>query len=204
MNAYALHTRAEQAARLRAGRRAEQGSALIVTMLVIVAITGLGALAFQTAVRSTVQARNLAEGKQAESVAETALLTGVEWLECNLPFLMDGNATYPYQFQQNDPIGCGFATDNAFGNTPFGTRQTEEPYFEIQFSQPVPARRAPEYDESYCFVRIDMLGRGGLFDEAREGSGARITTNQLSGSRLARRFVAHFYAGPVNCPGYGS
>lgn len=197
------HSTAELAA-LRRGRRSERGSALIVTMLVIVAVTGLGALAFQTAVRSTVQARNLAESKQTEAVAETALMTGVQWLECNLPFLMDGNsANYPYQLSHEDPIGCGYSAEAAFGDNTFGTRQSDVPYFEIQFSQPVPARRAPEYDESYCYVRIDMLGRGGMLDEQREGSGARITDNRLEGGRLTRRFVANFYAGPVVCPGYG-
>jgi hypothetical protein len=188
---------------IRRGRRSEQGSALIVTMMVILAITGMGALAFQTAVRSASQARNFQENKQAEFVSEVAVMTGIEWLECNLAFLMDG-ATFPYQLEEGDPVGCGFRTASLFGAEPFGTRQRDTAYYQVRFAQPVPSRRAPEYDESYCYVRIDMLGRGGLLDGAREGSGGLVSDTELGGARVARRFSANFYAGPVVCPGYGS
>ena len=114
------------------------------------------------------------------------------------------DATFPYQREEGDPVGCGFLTASLFGAEPFGTRQRDTAYYQVRFAQPVPSRRAPEYDESYCYVSIDMLGRGGLLDGAREGSGGLVSDTELGGARVARRFSANFYAGPVVCQGYGS
>lgn len=184
-------------------RRAEQGSALIVTMMVILAVTGLGAVAFTSAIQSTTQARNFEQGKQAAIVAELATMSGIEWLECNLSFLLSLDA-YPYTYQSDDAVGCAFDNTSLFGASPFGADRRETPVFAVTFAQPIPARRAPEFDETFCYVRIDMLGTGGMFDAERAGPNVRFTENEQGGSTVVRRFNGQFYAGPVRCPSVGN
>ncbi|MFT4702956.1 MAG: hypothetical protein ACI81R_000644 [Bradymonadia bacterium] len=179
--------------------RAERGSALIITMLVILAVTGLGAVAFTSAIRAASQARNFEAQKQATFVAEVALGTSVEFLECNLRFLQNLER-YPYPLESGDPVGCDFTEGSVFGATPFGRNSRLTPFYRVSFAQPVPARRAPEYDESYCYVRVDMQGSAGLTDEEREGVNVATTNNRASGSEIRREFVGFFYAGPVQCP----
>ena len=183
--------------------RSERGSALVVTMMVILAVTGLGAVAFTSALQSANLSQNAERGRQAAVVAEVGMMAGVEWLECNLSFLQQLEA-YPYVYSMGDEVGCNFQPGALLQNQPFGERSRDLPVYSVAYSEPVPARRAPEFDESYCYVRIDMLGTGGLFDPDRASDNAAITTTRLSGANMTRRFNGQFYAGPVRCPSVGN
>jgi len=186
------------------GRTSERGSALIVTLMVILAMTGLGALAFNTAIASTRTADNFGMQKRAAFSAEVAMLSGVEFLDWNLTAVLAyTRENETYEFQNTDSIRSDITVGDFFGSNPF-ERQGLTPFFRVVYGDVVPARRAAEFDESFCYMRVSMTGDAGIRDPARTAANANVSVTDMSGELISREFVGHFFVGPVDCPGYGS
>lgn len=180
----------------------ERGSALIITLIVILAMTGLGAVAFNTAVTSTRTADHFGLQKRAGYAAEVALLTGVEYLNWNL----DGVIAYAegsgaYTFEHTDTIRSDISVGSFFSTNPFG-KERLLPFFRVRYDGIAPARRAAEFDEGFCYMRLNMSGMAGIRDPEREATGANVSELEMRGGIITREFTGHFYVGPVRCPGY--
>ena len=192
--------------------KSERGTALILTMMIILAMTGLGALAFSTASVSATTTTHAALQKRAAFAAEVAMMAGVEWLETNLHVITQAEpgAELPL-FTEMMAIGDGgVASDGTvatggpetyFGGDPFGAEHLE-PFFTVRFAGLAPARRAAEFDDRFCYMRLNMLGEAGINDLERASTDVN-TENEMSGSRITRSFTGHFYVGPVACPNFG-
>lgn len=182
--------------------RSERGSALIITLIVILAMTGLGAIAFNTAVTSTLTADHFGLQKRAGYAAEVALLSGVEYLNWNL----DGVIAYAegsgaYTFQHTDTIRSDITVGSFFSTNPFG-KDRLTPFFSVRYDGIAPARRAAEFDEGFCYMRLNMSGQAGINDPDRQGDDVNISELEMRGGIITREFTGHFYVGPVRCPGY--
>lgn len=192
--------------------KSERGTALIITLMIILAMTGLGALAFSTASVSATTTTHAALQKRAAFAAEVAMLSGVEWLERNLEVITQSEpgSELPI-FTEMMALGTsGLAADGSvtgsgpetfFGDDPFGADHLE-PFFTVRFSGLAPARRAAEFDDRFCYMRLNMTGEAGINDLERASTDVN-TENQMSGSRITRSFSGHFYVGPVACPNFG-
>jgi hypothetical protein len=191
--------------------KSERGTALILTMMIILAMTGLGALAFSTASVSATTTTHAALQKRAAFAAEIAMLSGVEWLEANLDTITqaDPGSELPV-FTEMMAIGgsrpelvsTAGGSEAYFGDDPFGAEHLE-PFFTVRFSGLAPARRAAEFDDRFCYMRLNMSGEAGITDQQRAASDSINTENEMSGSRITRSFSGHFYVGPVACPSFG-
>lgn len=186
--------------------KSERGSALIITLMIIIAMTGLGALAFSTASVSATTTTHAALQKRASFAAEVAMLAGVEWLEANLETITESapGSDLPI-FTEAMPIGESTGVTGGrelyFGSDPFGAEHLQ-PFFTVRFSGLAPARRAAEFDDRFCYMRLNMTGEAGITDQER--ASATVTTeNEMSGGRITRAFTGHFYVGPVACPSFG-
>lgn len=185
-------------------RRSERGSALIITLVVIIALTGLGTIAFNTAVTSTITADHFGLQKRAAYAAEVAMLSGVEYLNWNLDAVVAyAEGSGAYEFQNTDTIRSDITVGDFFSENPFG-RERLEPFFRVRYDGIAPARRAAEFDESFCYMRLNMSGTAGIRDPDRQDPGAAVTEFEMRGGLISRQFAGHFYVGPVRCPGYGS
>jgi hypothetical protein len=188
--------------RLPSTHRSERGSALIITLVVILAMTGLGAIAFNTAVTSTLTANHFALQKRASYAAEVALLTGVEYLNWNLNAVVDyAEGSGAYEFHESDSIRNDITVGGYFSANPFGKARLQ-PFFRVRYSDIAPARRAAEFDEGFCYMRLQMSGAAGIRDPERDVADANVSEIELSGGLISREFTGHFYVGPVRCPGY--
>lgn len=185
-------------------RRSEQGSALIVTLMVVLAMTGLGALAFNTAVTSTQTADSFGMQKRASFAAEVAMLAGVEYLDWNVQAVVAYTRDHgTYEFRHTDTIRSDITVGEFFGTNPF-ERAGMDPFFRVIYGDVAPARRAAEFDERFCYMRVSMTGEAGIDDTERADGGVNVSVGDMAGEFVSREFVGHFYVGPVECPGYGS
>ena len=183
----------------------ERGSALVITLVVILAMTGLGALAFNSAITSTQSAGHFGLQKRAAFAAEVAMLSGVEYLVFNQGAVIAyAEGSGAYSFHHTDPIrpssetAVGFFSSNPFGNARL------EPFFRVIYDDIAPARRAAEFDEGFCYMRVNMRGTAGIIDPDRNAAGAVVNEREMSGGVISRQFAGHFFVGPVRCPGWGS
>jgi hypothetical protein len=188
----------------------ERGTALIITMMIILAMTGLGALAFSTASVSATTTTHAALQKRASFTAEVAMLSGIEWLEANLETITQAEPgselpvfTELMAIGSDGPVGAstGGGSEAYFGASPFGAEHLQ-PFFTVRFSGLAPARRAAEFDDRFCYMRLNMTGEAGITDLERVAA-TMNTENEMSGSRITRSFSGHFYVGPVACPSFG-
>lgn len=183
-------------------RPSERGSALVITLIVILAMTGLGAIAFNTAVTSTLTADHFGLQKRAGYAAEVALLSGVEYLNWNLDAVVayaEGSGSYT--FQHTDTIRSDVTVGDFFSENPFG-KERLLPFFQVRYDGIAPARRAAEFDEGFCYLRLNMSGLAGIQDPDRVGPDVNVSEFEMRGGVITREFTGHFYVGPVRCPGY--
>jgi len=190
--------------------KSERGTALIITMMIILAMTGLGALAFSTASVSATTTTHAALQKRAAFAAEVAMLAGVEWLESNLDTITqsDPGSELPVFTElmslggsRPEIVSTAGGSQAYFGDDPFGADHLQ-PFFTVRFSGLAPARRAAEFDDRFCYMRLNMTGEAGINDLNR-ATATMNSENEMSGSRITRSFAGHFYVGPVACPNFG-
>ena len=185
--------------------KSERGNVLFVTLLIIVIITALGSLALNSAITSTRSAGFMSLQKQSNAVAEAAVLGGIEYLDWNLDAVIAYTMEHgQYEYRHGDLLTATDTTPPVlFSDDAFG-RPGLEPYFSVIFDDIAPARRAAEFDEGFCYMRLNMHGTAGIIDENRLDPAAVVNNWEMSGGLIRREFSGHFYVGPVICPGYGS
>ncbi|MDP7059687.1 MAG: pilus assembly PilX N-terminal domain-containing protein, partial [Candidatus Marinimicrobia bacterium] len=148
--------------------KSERGNVLFVTLLIIVIVTALGALALNSAITSTRSAGFMSLQKQSNAVAEAAVLSGIEYLDWNLDAVVAYTMEHgQYEYHHDDLLTATDTTPPVlFSDDAFG-RPRLEPYFSVIFDDIAPARRAAEFDEGFCYMRLNMHGVAGIIDENR-------------------------------------
>lgn len=174
-------------------RRAERGSVLVIAMLIILAMTGIGAVAFTSAITSTRAAAAFSTSRQTELVTQLAAMGAMEELACSytgrLSALREGRIT---DYHSSDPL-CGNADVTYFGSEPFG-RRAATPEFLASFTEATLGRRATGYDQSACYYRIRVEVEGQL---EMEPTANRVGADETALRRVRRRQVGYVYVGPV-------
>lgn len=156
--------------RNRIGRRGpstERGSVLVIALMVILAMTGLGVIAFNVAVGSTRTAGSFTVSKQANFVAELAMMTGLEELSCSQDQRVDrmmrslnGAGEGSSDWSSADGL-CGQATD-FFGEAPLG-RRAGTPQFVVRYDDLRTARAAAgNAVNELCYLRVRLTAFGEL------------------------------------------
>jgi hypothetical protein len=172
--------------------RHERGSVLVIAMLIILAMTGVGAVAFTSAITATRAASSFSTGKQAALVAQMAVLGGIEELACTHPIrlasLRGGRVT---DWHSSDTL-CG--GDSAYFDTdPFGRREAR-PEFLVTYTEATLGRRAFGFDTAACYFRVRVEAEGEL---EMDPIGDRVGSDQTQPRLTRRRAVGYVYVGPV-------
>jgi len=179
----------------------ERGSVLVVSLLVILAMTGLGVVAFQSAVASTRTASSFSLSKQANFVTELGMVAGFEQLRCSYgardvaarqQALSADGPNLVGDWHSSD-LFCGEAP-LFFSSEPFGEREAH-PEFIVIFRDGTLGRRAAGYDESRaCFLRFELESIGQVRMDPRATSvGGDVPLPTL----IRRRAIGYAYIGPI-------
>ncbi len=153
--------------RAQRGPKSERGSVLVIALMVILAMTGLGVIAFNVAVGSTRTAGSLTVSKQANFIAELAMMTALEELACSqdqrvdrMMRSLDGAGEGSSDWSSADGL-CGQATD-LFGEAPLGRRQGTA-QFVVRFDDLRTARAAAgNAVNELCYLRVRLRAFGEL------------------------------------------
>lgn len=178
------------------GRRSERGSVVVVALLLILAMTGLGIIAFQTALSSLQTAASFTMSKQAGYLAELAMQASMDELSCTyqarlVQIYNEGTNDGVSQFLSEDPV-CGlpvnyFVEDQR--SLDVGTAS-----FDVIFDQATLGRRAQGFDTSACYYRLRVQATGELEVTPRQNDRFLATPGN---SFVRRRAVGYVYVGPV-------
>jgi hypothetical protein len=181
---------------------ARRGSVLVVALLVILSMTGLGLVAFNTAVSASRTAGTFSMTRQANFATELGIQAGVQSIGCTFGALdsavgsgmMGGNTDY----HSTDPL-CGVTVDY-FGGSPFGDRVATGEFF-VRFGAPTLAAQPTQSDSSICLYRVRMEASGALRAPSRAN---RVIADQaLVPTTIRRRAIGYVYVGPIFSEGCG-
>ena len=195
-------------------RRSEQGSALIIALLVIMALTGLGLVGLKHTIFELRQSNNHRYAKQAEYTSEGALMAGLQrfqsggrafdsgWTQFERKRQAEfGQAVAPLPYPLIDSAEFNALPDRFFGshtdNQSFEAQQNTDAVFTVQVSNIKPARNPPfGFDPSFCFNRYTVTATGTVGEVA--GTIADLNMkNPQRGSTSTH--VAHVLMGPIQC-----
>lgn len=178
-----------------------RGSVLVVALVLILAMTGLGLVAFQTAVSATRTAGTFTMTRQANFLAELGVVTGVETLACSFSArdnslgsgMLGGNS----DFHSSDPL-CGQSV-SYFGAAPFGRRVGNAEFY-VRYGPPVLAGQPTQSDSNVCLYRVRLDATGQM---VAPGSASRIEVDQTVPTIVRRRAVGYVFVGPIFSEGCG-
>ncbi len=172
--------------------RSERGSVLVVALLVILAMTGLGAVAFTSAVSATRSATSFSTSKQADLIAQMSVLGSIEELACTHPARLAAlRAGRVSDWHSSDPL-CGSGS-GYFGPAPFGQR-VASPEFLVTYREGSLGRRAFGFDTAACYYRVRVEAEGLV---RLQPTANRVGADQTAERRVRRRSVGYVYVGPV-------
>ncbi len=198
--------------RLAALRRRpdQQGSALIMALLIILALTGLGLVGLKHTTFELRQANNARFSKQAIYTAEVGMMGAMQRVGKN------GQAFWDYmdrfqrqrqrQFNDNSSpeypfFSADFLTQGKVFGTPLGSFETEQntpANFSVVFTEPRDGPRPPGFSKEFCFKRFTFEATGNIgTPEAnlRYDDAVRSATS---------RTISHALVGPLICDeGFG-
>ena len=203
----------------------ERGSALIISLLVLMALTGLGAVAFTSAISGAQASRLRRSTAQASQITEGAMAAAVNALQCQsladaIVQLATNSATRTAALEKNVDLQCrttfvtGQDTESAFGvysATSAGEQSGMQPAYYVTYRNPVDARHAAGSEVGkYCLKRLEVSVVGAVAPQIAEellGSGQRApdTANDSSLGRsnaagsMRSRMDAEVFAGPFPC-----
>jgi Tfp pilus assembly protein PilX len=203
----------------------ERGSALIISLLVLMALTGLGAVAFTSAISGAQASRLRRSTAQASQITEGAMAAAVNALQCQsladaIVQLATNSATRTAALEKNVDLQCrttfvtGQDTESAFGvysATSAGEQSGMQPAYYVTYRNPVDARHAAGSEVGkYCLKRLEVSVVGAVAPQIAEellGSGQRAldTANDSSLGRsnaagsMRSRMDAEVFAGPFSC-----
>lgn len=182
----------------RSGRR---GSVLVIALLVILSMTGLGLVAFNTAVSASRTAGTFSMTRQANFATELAIQAGIQSLGCTFgamdSVVGSGMMAGGRDFHSSDPL-CGLAVDY-FGDRPFGERVAQGEFF-VRYGAPMLAAQPTLSDSSICLYRVRMEAVGAL---RAEGRASRVSNDQQVPTLIRRRAIGYIYVGPIFSEGCG-
>ena len=206
-------------------RPSERGSALIISLLVLMALTGLGAVAFTSAISGAQASRLRRSTAQASQITEGAMAAAVNALQCQsladaIVQLAANSPTRTAALEKNVDLQCRttFATaqDTAptygvYEATSTGEQSGMEPAYYVTYRNPVDARHAAGSEVGkYCLKRLEVSVVGAvtptlaeeLISDAARGQEAQ-TDSSLGRSNKAgamrSRMDAEVFAGPFPC-----
>ena len=203
----------------------ERGSALIISLLVLMALTGLGAVAFTSAISGAQASRLRRSTAQASQITEGAMAAAVNALQCQsladaIVQLATNSATRTAALEKNVDLQCrttfvtGQDSESAFGvysATSAGEQSGMQPAYYVTYRNPVDARHAAGSEVGkYCLKRLEVSVVGAVAPQIAEellGSGQRAldTANDSSLGRsnaagsTRSRMDAEVFAGPFSC-----
>jgi Tfp pilus assembly protein PilX len=203
----------------------ERGSALIISLLVLMALTGLGAVAFTSAISGAQASRLRRSTAQASQITEGAMAAAVNALQCQsladaIVQLATNSATRTAALEKNVDLQCrttfvtGQDTESAYGvysATSAGEQSGMQPAYYVTYRNPVDARHAAGSEVGkYCLKRLEVSVVGAVAPQIAEellGSGQRAldTANDSSLGRsnaagsMRSRMDAEVFAGPFSC-----
>lgn len=206
-------------------RPSERGSALIISLLVLMALTGLGAVAFTSAISGAQASRLRRSTAQASQITGGAMAAAVNALQCQsladaIVQLATNSPSRTAALERNADLQCrttfvtGEDTAPTFGvyeATSTGEQSGMEPAYYVTYRNPVDARHAAGSEVGkYCLKRLEVSVVGAvaptlaeeLITEAERVQGSQ-TESSLGRSNKAgsmrTRMDAEVFAGPFPC-----
>jgi hypothetical protein len=201
-------------------RPSERGSALIVSLLVLLTLTGLGAVAFTSAITAAQGSRLTRNSSQASQVTTGAMVAAVSALRCSSfgDAIIQATAQSPNRtavLEKNAPLQCvqSFASSGSgegsgsefgiFGSGALGDRSGMEPVYYVTYRNAIDARHAEGSEiGTFCMKRVDVSVTGAVSPKVGDviDEGATMTEGQLNtDGTLRTRMDAEVYAGPFPC-----
>ena len=211
--------------RFQSKRVSERGSALIISLLVLMALTGLGAVAFTSAISGAQASRLRRSTAQASQITEGAMAAAVNALQCQsladaIVQLATNSPTRTAALEKNVDLQCkttfvtGQDTASTFGvyeASSAGEQSGMQPAYYVTYRNPVDARHAAGSEVGkYCLKRLEVSVVGAVAPQLAEaliaeGQRALDTTNDSSLGRsnaagsMRSRMDAEVFAGPFPC-----
>ena len=210
---------------LQPKRVSERGSALIISLLVLMALTGLGAVAFTSASSAAQASRLRRSTAQASQITEGAMAAAVNALQCQsladaIVQLATNSATRTAALEKNVDLQCkttfvtgqdAATTFGVYEATSAGEKSGMQPSYYVTYRNPVDARHAAGSEVGkYCLKRLEVSVVGAVAPQLAEalianGQQALDTTNDSSLGRsnaagsMRSRMDAEVFAGPFPC-----
>lgn len=210
---------------LQPKRVSERGSALIISLLVLMALTGLGAVAFTSAISAAQASRLRRSTAQASQITEGAMAAAVNALQCQsladaIVQLATNSATRTAALEKNVDLQCkttfvtgqdAATTFGVYEATSAGEKSGMQPSYYVTYRNPVDARHAAGSEVGkYCLKRLEVSVVGAVAPQLAEalianGQQALDTTNDSSLGRsnaagsMRSRMDAEVFAGPFPC-----
>lgn len=169
-----------------------RGSVLVISMLIILAMTGIGAVAFTSAVSATRAATSFSTSKQAALVTQMAMLGGIEELACSYPIRLAAVRGGRVTDWHSTDVLCGTGV-TYFDAEPFG-RRAAAPEFLVSYTEATLGRRAFGFDTSACYFRVRVEAEGEL---TMDPMADRVGSDQTTARQVRRRAVGYVFVGPV-------
>jgi Tfp pilus assembly protein PilX len=183
---------------LRASAR--RGLALIISLFVLLAISGIGLIAMQTATIELRVTGNYRLDKQAHFVTESGLMAAMGVISQS----GDGFWTLMKRAHRENPNAAAASPEMSMTqsdfttlfNNPAADTTTLTPRFTVRVHTPLDGMRATGYSEDFCFKRLTFDSTGAVGDDA---STAQIQDQFIRAS--TRAFRAEALMGPMECEG---
>ena len=156
---------------LQPKRVSERGSALIISLLVLMALTGLGAVAFTSAISAAQASRLRRSTAQASQITEGAMAAAVNALQCQsladaIVQLATNSATRTAALEKNVDLQCkttfvtgqdAATTFGVYEATSAGEKSGMQPSYYVTYRNPVDARHAAGSEVGkYCLKRLEV------------------------------------------------
>lgn len=187
---------------LRPTRRGSRGLALIISLFILLAVTGLGLIAVQTASQELRSTGNLRMDKQAHYVAESGLMTAFAIVS------QSGDGFWTVMKRNQRTSGSAQASitlttkTNDFGGALFQNTDDNallNPHVTVNIGQPLDGMRAAGYSGDFCFKRLTFDSTGTVGRDT-----TMLTQEQLQDEfarSATRAFRAQGLLGPIECEG---
>ena len=181
-------------------RRREQGSVLIIALMVILSLAALGMLAVHQVHYELLGAGNQRVAKQGYFLGESGLAAPLAQAAKDQGVFLSVLQTNSFVVRMSDVDGQFFTRGSQTSDKlkgAFGPEFTSaaDAYWVTYFSDPVDTKRIPGFSTAgFCYRKYTMTADGllGLSDVDTDDPKSVVHTAQ-------RRFVSHVYLGPFQC-----
>lgn len=184
---------------LRHPQTHRRGLALIVSLFVLLAISGLGLVAMQTASIELRVTGNYRLDKQAHFVTESGLMAAMGvvsqsgdgfWTLMKRASLASGTSAPPEMTMTEADFTASLFIE------PAADTATLNPRFNVRIHDPIDGIRAAGYSEDFCFKRLTFDSAGFVGDDP-----TTIDIHDQYARSSNRAFRAEALMGPLECEG---